>query len=467
MLVERDPLSGLLALKATPLIRDLHAEQRKALRLKGRYRGVIASRRSGKSYLMAVWLLGGKAGQVSLYAARTLKSAKAIMIPVFAELNAKYGLNLVIRTVEGEVHEPNGHVIRFHGLKDRAAADLLLGQKFRRVALDEGGAFDSELLEYSITKVLQATLLDVRGDMLLGGTPGPVPKGTFYDLVGDPRGTGKAGKWPTHAWDIRDNPHIPDVDEAISEILKLNGWTIDHPTARRELLAQWVDDAGAIIYHFNGERWASPPAKRGKVVLVVDFAGSDKPEADDTAFLVGCQDYNNRPHAHLLEGFKKHGVNLGDIAALIRQLKAKWGVSKVVVDAGALGAGYALSLKQNYNIDVEAADKRDKRARIERVVAALATNTLHVCSEASAIVDEWLSLQWDALRLTHHESCADDLSDACLYLMGEFTGVDVPSKVIEKVTEEQRLFNRVIAQSRKGIRAMNDVEPLIWMPLAA
>lgn len=453
MIVEKNPLGGLLRLRPAPIVRDLHAEQRRALRLIGRWRGVIAGRRSGKSYLMAVWLLGGKAGEVSLYCARTLKSAKAILIPVFAELNARYGLGLTIRTVEGEVIEPSGHIIRFHGLKDRAAADLLLGQKFRRIACDEGGAFDSELLEYALTKVLQPTLFDVRGDMMLGGTPGPVPKGFFYDIVGDPRGKGTKGRWPTHAWDLRQNPHIGDAEENIAEILEANGWDLDNPTFRREVLAQWVDDAGSLIYKYRGERWAQVP-REGKTVLVIDFAGSDRPDADDCAFLVGRQPWDKRPHVWLLEGFKKHGINLAEIAALIRQLKAKWGgIGTVKVDAGALGAGYAKTLRENYGLDVEAADKRDKRAGIERVVAALDTDTLHVCAEAAAIVEEWLSLQWDAKRRTHHESCADDLSDTCTYLMREFTGVELPGKVITDITEAAAARARAERKASMGGRS--------------
>lgn len=455
MIVERDKLSGLLALRPSPLVRDLHAEQKIALRLRGRWRGIIAGRRSGKSYLMAVWLLGGKPGQVSLYCARTLKSAKATMLPVFADLNARYQLGLTIRTVEGEIIEANGHVIRFHGLKDRVAADLLRGQKFRRIASDEGGAFDDTLLEYCITNVLQHTLFDLRGDMLIGGTPGPIPKGFFYDLVGDPRGSGHKGRWPTHAWDLRSNPHLfGDPEENITELLEINGWTREHPTFRREVLAEWVNDAGALIYHYKGERFAPVPA-RGKTVLVVDFAGSDKPKADDCAFLVGRQDPATRPHISLLEGFRKHGIHLGQIAETIRVLCAKWNVSDIRVDAGALGAGYAKTLREVYNIDAQAADKRDKRAGIETAVACLDTDTLHICEEAAEILDEWLSLCWSEDRTGHHDRCKDDLSDALIYLLREFTCVAPPAKVITMVTEQDRIrlaaMRRAMGRRRPGL----------------
>lgn len=453
MILERDPLGGLLRLRPAPIVRDLHPDQKRVLRMLGRWRGAIAGRRSGKSYLIAVWLLGGGAGEVSLYCARTLKSAKAIMLPVFAELNARYQLGLRIRTVEGEIHEPSGHIIKLHGLKDRAAADLLRGQKFRRVAVDEGGAFSTEddLLEYSVQSILQPALFDKRGDLLIAGTPAPVPKGFFYDLVGDPRGKGTKGRWPSHAWDLRQNPHIGDADENIREILEANGWTLEHPTFRREVLAQWVDDAGSIIYRYRGPRWALPP-REGKGVLVVDFAGSDKPEADDCAFLCGKQPHDQRPHVFLVEGFRKHGLNLSEIAALIRQLKAKWSIGRVVVDAGALGAGYAKTLNEVYNLEVHAADKRDKRAGIERVVAALDTQTLHVCAEAAEIVDEWAALQWDALRRTHHESCKDDLSDACTYLLREFTAVETPGNIITQITEAQAARMRAERKASMGGR---------------
>lgn len=457
MIVDADPLSRMLRLKPSPLVRDLHAEQLTALRLRGRWRGIMAGRRSGKSYFVAVWLLGGRAGQVSLYAARTLKSAKAIMLPIFAELNARYNLGLRIRAVEGEVIEPSGHIIRFHGLKDKTAADLLLGQRFRRVAVDEGGAFDSELLEYCITKVLQPTLFDVRGDMAIVGTPGPVPKGYFYDLVGDPNGTGAKGRWPTHGWDLRKNPHLAgDAEQNIQEILEANGWTIEHSRFKREVLGQWVNDAGSLIYNYQGERWAPVPDE-GKTVLVIDFAGSDKvdsngnPTADSTAFLVGRQPHKQRPHFFLVEGFKKYGINLQQIADTAKALRSKWNVGRIVVDAGALGAGYAKTLREVFSLHVVAADKRDKRARIGLAQATLDTKTLHVCKDASAIVDEWLSLQWDLEHKDHHEACADDLSDALLYMLNEFNLVEPPGKVIERVTDYgQRVWDEVQRRQRES-----------------
>jgi hypothetical protein len=404
---------------------------------------------------MACWVLDkARPGGTSLIACRTLKSAKAIFLPIFGELNQKHQLGLVIRSVEGEVITSDGHVIRLHGLKDQAAAELLRGQKFDRVVVDEIGAFHEELLQFSIESILQPTLFDRRGSMLVGGTPGPVPKGYAYELVGDPRGSGKVGRWPTHAWDLRNNPHLfGSPEENIAEILAINGWTEDHPTFRREVLAEWVDDAGALIYRYQGEQWAELPTGSCKTVISVDFAGSDKPEADSTAFVVGKQPWDQKPHVYLVEAFSRHGVNLSQIAETIRALKAKWGAITVVVDAGALGAGYAKTLRESYNIDCEAADKRDKRSRIELMIAALDTKTLHICADASGLVDEWKALSWDEMRRTHHERCADDLSDAALYCIGLMSMVDPPSKVITMVTEQEQRKRIALAKHlpRRGL----------------
>lgn len=449
MLLERDPLAAMLTLRASPLSKGLFLEQKTVLRLRGRWRGVVAGRRSGKSYLKAVWLLGGPAGKVSLYCARTLKSAKAIMLPVFAELNQRYGLGLRIRTAEGEIIEPNGHIIRFHGLKDMAAAELLRGQKFYKIALDEAGAFDDELLQFSIESILQPTLFDCRGQMTVSGSPGPICQGYYYELVGDPRGTGKVGRWPSHAWDLRSNPHLLGTpEENIADILAINGWTADNPTFRREVLAQWVDDAGSLIYHYKGERFAAVPAS-GRTIIAVDFAGSNNKHADDCAFLVGRQPHDMRPHVFLVEGFKRHGLTLTQIVATLHQLQAKWGSCEIVVDAGALGEGYRRTLVESFNIWAEGADKRDKKGRIENVVAALDTMTLHVCKEAESILTEWLSLAWDELRRTHHERCADDLSDTLQYLLGKFGMAPPPATVIRQITEADEVRRRAMHHNRR------------------
>jgi len=72
-------------------------------------------------------------------------------------------------------------------------------------------------------------------------------------------------------------------------------------------------------------------------------------------------------------------------------------------------------------------------------------------------------------RKTHHEACADDLSDACTYLLGEFTAVDPPGKVIEFATREAAIRAQEMkrASGRRGTTLQLEPNPLIWLPEAA
>lgn len=430
MLLRADPLSGLLSLAPSPAIRSLHPKQILAMRGTQRFRAWLAGRRSGKSYAAAVWLLGGKKGEISVYCARTLKSAKAIMIAVFVELSEKYGLNLDIRPSTGTITEPNGHVIQLFGLKDQSAADLMRGlSRLRRVFVDEGGAFHDDLLKYSVEAVLQPMLLDLQGSMCIAGTPGPIPKGYFYDLTGNPGLTKPiVGRWKTNHWTFKDNPHIP-AELVLAEALTANGWTEMHATFQREYGAIWCEDAEALIYRYKtlldhrGRPIWAPPPQSGLTIMCIDFG-----VVDQTAWIVGRQAWDQRPHVHALFALGKSLLDLSEIAVITRQLMEKYSVNRIYADEGALGKGYANTLRNQYNLPIEAVHKPGKRAKIDGVRGRLAAGTFHICEDAAPLYDEWLSLCWDDTRTDHHPRMLDDISDVCCYLLAtdEFSAFEMP-----------------------------------------
>lgn len=446
MIVQRDPLSRLLALAPSPAVRGLTLKQRLAIGGSRRFRAWMAGRRAGKSYAAAVWLLGGKRGQVSAYCARTLKSAKAIMLGVFAELNTRYGLGLEIHSSTGTIIEPSGHVIQFYGLRDQTQADLLRGQKFRRVFIDEGGAFNDDLLKYSIESVIQPTLLDLMGEMVLAGTPGPIPKGYFYDITGNP-GLSEPipGRWPTWHWTYQDNPHVPR-EAVLEEALTVNGWTPEHATFKREYGAIWCEDAEAIVYRYRGERWARPP-QTGVTVMAMDFG-----VVDSTTWSIGRQGYEQRPHVHVCEAMARDNIDLPEIADITRNLMQKWSVNRILADEGALGKALANNLRNQYRIPIEPARKAHKRARIDGARGRLSAGTLHLCEEAKALDDEWLSLCWNETRDDHHPRQADDISDATLYMLDaeEFSAWEFPVVSAPVVSEQDLLRQRAMERATRG-----------------
>lgn len=437
MIVERDPLRGLLALRPHPALGGLHPAQRLALQKPGRFRAWLAGRRSGKSYAAACWLLGGRAGQISAYCARTLKSAKGIMLGIFAELNAKYGLGLTIRIATGTVVEPSGHVIQFYGLRDKGQADLMRGLKFRRVFVDEGGAFGDDLLKYAIEEVLQPTLLDYAGELTLAGTPGPIVKGYWYDVTGNPGGAPViAGRWPVSRWTYLENPHLKGID-VVAEALAANGEGPEHATFKREYEAIWCEDADRRVYQYKGLLWAEPPVS-GQTVMALDFG-----QVDQTTWIVCRQGYDTRPHVHVLHAVAVDNPTFPQIAQITRDLQQRFSVNKIVADEGALGKGYANHLRTQYYLPVEAASKLHKRARIDGCRGRLAAQTLHLCAGAALLHDEWRSLCWDDLALDHHPRHADDLSDALLYALEEYSAWEYPVDPPVVVTEQQTVRLRV------------------------
>ncbi len=431
MLIRNDPLATLMALAPSEALRAMFPAQRAARAGAKRKRCWLAGRRAGKSYLAAIRLLGGAPGQRSAFCARTLKSAKAIIMGTFAELNARFNLGLQIRISTGTVVEPNGHTIKLYGLRDRGQADLIRGQKFRVVIVDECGAFDDDLLQYSLESVIHPTLLDYRGDLIISGTPGPIPKGYYYELSGNPGlETPLAGRLQTHHWTYLDNPHMPHED-VLEEALELYGATAENPTFRREYLAVWCEDLDAIIYRYRGDRWAPIP-KAGKTVLALDFGGGERGN-DATTFTVWRQPHDARPHVFCLEAIAKDEIEMPEIASIARNLREKWSVNKIVADEGALGHAMAKNLRNQYRIPIEKALKQDKKGRILAARGRLDSGTLHLCELAKPLADEWLSLCWDEYRQDHHPRQADDLSDSALYGLEEFSAWDReidPPKVI-------------------------------------
>lgn len=463
MLVEKDPCSGLLRLAPSPTLRGLHAKQRAAIAGIRRFRAWLAGRRSGKTYAAAVWLLGGAAGQISAYCARTLKSAKAIMLGIFAELNEKFSLNLIIRASTGTIIEQSGHVIQFYGIRDVSQADLMRGQKFRRVFLDEGGAFTDELLQYAIEKVIQPTLMDLQGHLTLGGTPGPIPKGYFFDITGNPGlQIPTKGRWPTHYWTFRDNPHMPR-EAVLEEALEVNNWTEQSPGFRQEYDAIWCENSDAIIYRYTGAQWAPVP-ESGNTVMGIDFG-----TVDATTWSVGRQPYNARPHVFVLEAIAKDhitdNINLNHIVAITQQLRAKWSVNVIRCDEGGLGKALANEMRL-LNIPVQQAHKADKRGRIDGARGRLAAGTMHLCADAKPLYDEWLSLCWNEKRDDHHERQADDISDATLYMLEEFPAYESPPTKAEDTTLADAIRAHAMAKAnrRNGNGSMLFADEL---PLAA
>jgi len=408
VIYDRDPISLITQYKLPPYVHNLTHNQLEVYYDPKRFKCVLAGRQSGKSYLDACWLLGGPPGVKSLYAADTIKQAWNIMHSVFNEINFAYNLKLKISKGKGEIEEPNGHIIKVTGIKDHQSADSLRGQKFRRIVIDEGGVFDSDLLKYSIESSLQPTLLKHQGELILTGTPDvDSDKSYFYDLCGDPY-SGVQGRWKTFHWTLFDNIHISKdkpIREIIKDILTQNNWTIEHPTFQREYLARWIKDNGAKIFDVEKIKYLPIP-DTGFTIIGLDF-GVDPCHTAFTVIRMGKQ-----PQVHVIRSFSISSLTPHDIGGILSDLRVQYRPNLIVADTGALGKGYGLELTQQFKIPVHDAKKFGKVANIYSCQGMLNVGNLvfaeGVCEE---LIREWNKLVWNPDKKGFHKKYK---ADCCL-----------------------------------------------------
>jgi hypothetical protein len=432
VLIDLDLVDLLEAFAPNPVVSALHAKQSAVYYDPSRFKCALMGRRVGKSYLDAVLLLGGRPGSVALYFARTIRSAKAIMLPTFRKIDLDFDLGLKWNGSDYTITQPNGAVIQLAGVKDEAAAENLRGPSYWRAIGDECGTFHGELLKYTVQDVIQPALVDSGGDMVLNGTPGPDPdpKDYWFSLTGDPSSK-IPGAWPTHHATIYDNTKmLVDPREAIADILRDNDWTVDHPTFRREYLAEWVPDVGSLVFDYQGIFTPGPIS--GLTILSLDFG-----VVDHTSFTVLRQ--QERPHVWVMQSYGLPGLDIVQIADQVNGLRARWKPNYIVADEGALGKGYALTLKRQYNIPVEPAEKRHLRARIDQGRGMLAANLMHLTEEAAELHDEWKRLPWNALKTGFHERYKNDCTDGWLYGLQKINALEAFKPPPDVRTEAERI----------------------------
>ena len=437
-----------------PFIDGLHAKQRAFVLDRSRNKAALCSRRAGKSWGLAAWLLEGgytAPGAMSLYIARSKGLARQIMWPAFADLDAKYGLNLWLREIDGQlmVEMPNGHRIWLAGAKDSSEIEKFRGPKYRRVAIDEAQAYGA-WLRTLVHDILEPALIDYKGEMALTGTPSAVPAGLFYEVT-----TGDGGqKWPVHQWTIRDNPHIADVDEELVRIREKNGWKDEsHPTYQREWLGVWVLDMGALVYPFCASRNGfvrMPESSTWRWVI-----GMDLGFVDSTAWVVGAIQ-PRFPEIWFVEAHAKSGLSPSTVAAYTERLLEKYPGAYIVADEGGLGKGYAEEMRQRHNLPVQAADKSRKRAYQEMLAGDLRAGLVQVhLYDCRALVDEYAVLQWNAERTAEDERFANHLSDAALYLHRELKPYYRPE--LEPPPEGSPEYSRMVdEQERAQVRKASE-----------
>lgn len=284
------------------LLDSCHPFQRPLVEDTARRIVVLCSGRAGKTAGMRRRLLLRmlrKRGAKCLFIAKSAPAAEDLMWAPLKEAAEHLGIDARFREDRLRMAlSKNGSTLRLVGADDTAEIDKLRGQPFDEVAIDEAASHNPERLQYLIEQAVGPRLGDYKGTLVLGGTPGSVLRGLFYDLTKP--GTDRsilyadrhehAGRgWSWHKWNMRQAaPYVQAIQNAYDEFLemqKLNGWSDDHPAVKRERDGEWAADDTQMMFRYRPEVTAEMAEARPELEVGTPW-NRWKPELDDLGIAI-------------------------------------------------------------------------------------------------------------------------------------------------------------------------------------
>lgn len=428
-----------------------------------KFQSLRCPRRSGKSYGMTSKALhfGEKyPGSRILIISLTLKSTKENYWTgspggIFAQ-NAEYGLGLKFNHTDLVWYHENGSRGRLAGAETKADIEYFRGAAAEAdlILIDECKSFSPDLLHELIQNVLKPGLMTRDGILVMGGTPGNIPMGPFFEatyqgnlnLAGELTCVpwqGKSlkngdGRWSLHSWTIQDNTAKQHQWRRALEDKKAAGWADDNPIWRREYLGEWVTDTTELVYSFakykpsgrvtwnptltDRENPTGLPPDEGPWRLLM---GLDFGYEDDCAIVLAGWSETRQELRHFYD-FKSPHMTVDDFGEEILHTISLYGQPDVIVgDKGALGKMVVETLNQRHSLGIIPAEKKDKLDHIEFLNSDFAAGRIKIVF-GSDLDNELSGLQW-ALdkdktllirtgKLREDPSCPNHLCDALLYL---------------------------------------------------
>lgn len=459
------------------LLEGCHPFQRAAVEDTSKRVVLLCGGRAGKTTLMKVRFLRlmiRKRGAKVLFIAKSSTAAEDLMWSQLKEtierlgLDAKYNEERLRCTLV-----KNGSTLRLVGADDTAEIDKLRGQPFDEVGIDEAASHKPELLQYLIEQAVGPRLGDYRGTLLLGGTPGSILRGLFYELT--MHGSSKSRLWSErdqhpgwrgwsmHKWNMQmAAPYAERIANAWAEALEqkeLNGWSDQHPAWRREYLGEWAADDTQMVFRYraevDGEPWnqweperdelgiAVLPAPRGEwhYVIGFDLGGGRRTEGevptgeaqnlgDPTAIEIFAWDDQDASKTlyHVYEYYSRERLYARRLAELLlgeeRSLDRPAGLfgrlgwpDGMVADIGSLGGMVLEELANVYGIAIEPAQKKNRHDAIEGTNGDLIDGRMKIL-KGSVLETQFMNLQWDIDRygmIAKNKRQRDDAADGGIY----------------------------------------------------
>lgn len=374
----------------------------------------LCTRRAGKSTGLGrrfKEIMDRYPGCLTRYLALTRDSAKDIMWNALQELNEANGWNC--RFVESTLTmiAPNESRLRLYGADMKNFIRRLRGAKTAANAIDEAQEFSDSVLTDLVDNILTPSMADYDNSWLaLTGTPGPIPRGYFYDAT-----EGGVGGYVTHRWSLYQNPYLPNAQEFVDKLKARKKWTDSNPTFLREYKGLWVLDVDSLLVRYSEQinHFETLPIQKYTAIMGIDIGFND---ADAIAILLWSP---SDPCTYLVEECITAGQGLTELVEQVQRLAKKWEVSKMVIDEGGLGKKLAEEMRRRHKVPVHAAEKQRKFENVAFLNDALRMGKFKAKKD-SRFAEDSLRVQIDQDkttpdRLVVKKGFHSDIIDAVLY----------------------------------------------------
>lgn len=442
-------------------VRSLLFDRQKEVldRLIGRqFHGICCPRRSGKTNFIIALLFETalKTGRDVVYVGLTRKSAKKT---VWAPPKG-LGIEKIGRSLGGQANLqelsitlPNGAHVYVEGILDDRVKERFRGQSYALVVLDECQSIAPDLIEPFVDDVLEPTIADNDGTLILSGTPSEFCSGLFWEVVGARE---HDEKYCVHTWSWEDNPYVVEKVRAMAE-KRREKYGDDDPTYLREYRGKWVPDRNSLcLPNFSAKNemdvqlWP-PKSQVWYSTIGVDIGGGGD---GDPAVVARSTVFKDDPKVYLqTRTVDKPGGGLTDteILEVVRQMSEGWNVCAASIDSS-----IAIGPAPGRNFPIDPAAKREKEQQLRRMDDDLFREVL-VVAKGDAFCDEARTVFWDKKKLEQHKkvptsAVPNDHLDAGQYSYLRLVNLQVLPPIPETLDERMRREAMEAASGRGGPR---------------
>lgn len=345
------------------LLAILSPHQRKFLLDPARYKIARCTRRSGKTFVDAAYLIYEclRAPKTPvLYAGLTRDSAKEavwdILISLLDNLNIVYSAKPSALMIEF----PNGSKITVFGCDANNARNRLRGRKFKLVVFDETGFYAAlDPLIYAVLPMLA----DYGGTLCLTSSPGELLQGLFYEAD-----QGKfRDNWSRYFWTIHDNPHFQKpalssryttrAEEELGTVLEMQfQGNASHPGYRREWLGEWVTDKTALVYPIGPTNTFLTPLRIRDPQHAI---GIELGSSFNHSVVVG-RFSNYHREFEIVNQWTRGDLELDEFVSLLEKDIETYQPVALVAHVGSYSKDIILEMRRRYKLPLIAMDDKDK-----------------------------------------------------------------------------------------------------------